>query len=897
MRDARTVSPRADGALPALGAGPAGESLLSPPTHPIVRAQPGPPLGQDARRRRPHGRIGGVFGGDGGALLAALGNRLGPGSALLRAEDLAGPRLVADWDACTLDGRPLVDLAAWRAAVDGDRLAEVQGAFCLAWLDSQGALCLARDAIGHRSLFYAPVAGGLVFASTIHAVLAALTAGGGAARLNLSGLSRYLSCAYLPGRQTLAEGVCKLLPGELLRFARSQPGAAPTSRPLVRLPPEPQPAEQQDEDTLRERLRATLDETIRDLLPADDATPVGATLSGGIDSSLVVALCQRQLGGRLQTFSLSFGPEYKNELPFSSLVAEHCRTQHRVIELSPAVVLAHLDQTIGLLSDPNGDPLTVPNALCFREAAEHVGIVLNGEGGDPCFGGPKNVPMLLAELLGDGGSPDADEARARAGSYLRAHQKCYEELSDLLVPDAFSASEVAALEAEVAAHWQDRRWHSFVGRLMALNVVWKGAHHILPKVDELSAPFGVLPRSPLFDRRLVELAFAIPAGLKLRGSVEKYLLKQAVADVVPASICERPKSGMLVPVEGWFSGPLLPVARERLLDGLRPYHLFRPAYLERLLDGRLPGLRPRRGVKIWLLLTLEAWLRQVLSPTLSETQSRGSPEVGPKVAGDRMEAMADPSQKSQDAQVLKRAIQLAERDRDQADALLHKQVLSEAAEELGVPAHYVDQAAAQLAREQERALATRRKALRIGIGATVALGAVLGAQVLLRPKPPVHYSMRGGDWGLHKNPETAASLRFASLDGREAAVVQVERFGKDAAGKYHVNLDASMALPKVEDHRSVVFSTRGQGLSQVRLFLEVGPQERYRSPPVTLTPQWVEHRLPLSLFEHQRRDGEAWQRAAAKSPHGIERLSFKLGHFMNEETATGEAAVAGLRFE
>jgi asparagine synthase (glutamine-hydrolysing) len=150
---------------------------------------------------------------------------------------------------------------------------------------------------------------------------------------------------------------------------------------------------------------------------------------------------------------------------------------------------------------------------------------------------------------------------------------------------------------------------------MAVNLALKGGHHILPKVDAESAPFGMLPRSPLFDRRVVEMAFAIPPQLKLRGSVEKHLLKQAVRDTLPQAILDRPKSGMLVPVEGWFRGPLAPHARERLLDGLTQTGLVRRDYLERLLAGRLGGLRPRHGAKIWLLLTLESWLRtNLLAP-------------------------------------------------------------------------------------------------------------------------------------------------------------------------------------------------------------------------------------------------------------------------------------------
>ncbi len=204
-------------------------------------------------------------------------------------------------------------------------------------------------------------------------------------------------------------------------------------------------------------------------------------------------------------------------------------------------------------------------------------------------------------------------AQARQSNYLRAHLKCYDDLGAMLAPEVQEALAASPLEARLATHFNDGRWRGFVTRLQALNVTFKGGHHILPKVDALSAPFGVLPRSPLFDRAVVELAFAIPPQLKLRSSVEKYLLKEAVRDLLPAAIIDRPKSGMLVPVEGWFQGPLWSQARERILDGLAPWGLFRLDYLERLVEGRLGGLRPRHGAKIWLLVTLEAWLRTVLA--------------------------------------------------------------------------------------------------------------------------------------------------------------------------------------------------------------------------------------------------------------------------------------------
>lgn len=483
------------------------------------------------------------------------------------------------------------------------QLTQTHGPFALAHEASDGTVTLARDAIGERSLFYALLPDGrVIYASRLQDILATRLV---ARELDLTSVATYLTWSYLPGRETLVRGIYKVMPGEVVRV---KSGNATRNRWWT-LPGEPD--QWRDEHTLRGELRERLESAVRRRLPAGQA--VGATLSGGIDSSLVVALAARLHDGPVITYSVSFGAEYRNELPFSALVARHCGVEQRIVEITPRIVMDELDRTIALLGDPIGDPLTVPNAVLFREASRDVNVVLNGEGGDPCFGGPKNTPMVLAELFGDLYNSDPHRERwHRAASYLRAHQKCYDDLNTMLTPEARAAIANGALEDWVTPYLEDPRWKSFVGRLMSINLLCKGAHHILGKVDALSGPFGVLPRAPLFDRDVVETAFAMPPQLKLRGTIEKYLLKEAVRDLLPREIIERPKSGMLVPVQGWFRGPLLPQARERLLDGLAPFGLFERAYLERLLDGRLPGIHTRRGVKIWLLITLEAWLRGVL---------------------------------------------------------------------------------------------------------------------------------------------------------------------------------------------------------------------------------------------------------------------------------------------
>jgi len=543
-------------------------------------------------------RIGGIVDSRGGGAIpraAIEGMRAALGA---DAQLLVAPGAIADTDACFLQGTPLRDLSRAR-----ERLHEIDGAFAAAWHDEDGTVRLASDPIGQRRIYYSrPADGLLVFASTLHGVL-----GSGLVprRLARNAVPVFLTFAYVPTEQTLVEGVHALPPGHVLEF---HPLRAARVTSYWQLPSTPR--EFASEDALRERLRCELQSAVARALPQDTHAAVGCTLSGGIDSSLVVAIARQLHRGPITTYSIAFGAEHRNELPWSELVAGHCGVARIVVEASPRDVASELDATVGALSQPNGDPLTVPNTLLFRRAACDTRFMLNGEGGDPCFGGPKNAPMLLAELLGT--VDENSDPLARARSYLRAHQKCYDDLPDMLHPELAAELRTQEMEQLVDTWLREPRWPGLLDKLMAINVAFKGAHHILPKVDHLSFASGVSPRSPLFDRRVVELSFEIPARLKRHGAIEKHLLKQAVRDLLPDSILARPKSGMMVPVEAWFQGPLRTFASERLLDGLAAWDLFDRRWLHCLLDARLGGLRPRRGVKIWLLLTLEAWLRKVL---------------------------------------------------------------------------------------------------------------------------------------------------------------------------------------------------------------------------------------------------------------------------------------------
>lgn len=490
------------------------------------------------------------------------------------------------------DGELLLRTYA-RLGADGVRAAE--GMFVLAVADGPD-LVLIRDHLGARTMFYARAGGSWVASSSLRALRRWPPLDTG---LDLPAVRSFLTFAYLPGAETLLRGVSELLPGRCLRLAAD---GSVTSEEFW------EPAELIDEGPTptghARHLRALLERATARRLPA--AEPVGVLLSGGVDSSLVTALAAKLHDHEVLTYSISFGSHLPNELAYSGLVAAHCRTRHRVLDVSGEAVAARLTDTVALLDSPVGDPLTVPNLLLAEAAAgDGLRVVLNGEGGDPVFGGPKNLPMLVFELH----RHEPDPA-VRASAYLRSYRKCHQDLPALLTPEAQAAlADAPPLERFVAGYLGGGEMRSLLNQLLHCNLRTKGAHHILTKVERLTAACGLQGRAPLFDRAVVDHAFAVPPRLKLAGTTEKWVLKEAVRDLLPPTIVDRPKSGMCVPVQQWLTGPLRTLAHEVLLgDAGRSRGLFDAATIRSWLR-REGTLLPRQGGKLWLVLTLELWLR------------------------------------------------------------------------------------------------------------------------------------------------------------------------------------------------------------------------------------------------------------------------------------------------
>ena len=461
------------------------------------------------------------------------------------------------------------------------------------WDRNEQDLRLVRDPVGAYPLYYTTT-GETRWVAPRLALLNRFRS----AELDQAALRDYLCCAFVPGEQTLWKQVRKLRPGVCLQL---QTGDVQTYWRLQ----ESIEAGDQPLEWHGRRLRSRLEAVVQDCLP--EAEPVGVYLSGGLDSSCITALAAQLHSYPVHTYSIHFGQDLPNELTFSSLVAEHCQTQHHILEISPQTLWRRLPETLTQLDEPIGEPLTVPNLIMAEAAQQSVRVVLNGEGGDPCFGGPKNQPMLLNRLYAASAEAEAsDQMKDWVSAYLHSFQKCAADLPNLLRPDLWQS-----LQAEPSVFAPDLQDSAtcYLNRLMRLNIRFKGADQILTKVNNLTRSVGLVGWSPLFDPRIVDLSMTIPPAYKLSGAEEKAVLKAAVADLLPAEIRRRPKSGMLAPVQYGFRQAWRAETKALLLNrkaAIAPY--LNQTLIRQWLayEGDIWG---RYGVKLWLLASLELWLR------------------------------------------------------------------------------------------------------------------------------------------------------------------------------------------------------------------------------------------------------------------------------------------------
>ena len=505
----------------------------------------------------------------------------------------------------------------------------LRGMFALAlWDRAKARLLLARDRLGIKPLYYWISNGVLVFGSEIKAILAHPEV---PREVNPTALDLYLTLQYVPAPWTMFEGIRKLPPGYLLVW-EDREARIERYWDVVFLDA-PRPVREAD---AVEALRERLEEAVRLRLIAD--VPLGALLSGGVDSSAVVALMAREASGPVKTFTVGFdvGGEY-NELEEARTIAKRFGTDHHEIVMDPRQAQEWLPKLIWHLDEPLADRAFLPTFLICRFAREKVKVVLTGEGGDELFAGyPRYAWFRAGESLCKGVPETIRTAAIKlagltAGERIQRYTRLM--LTDLpladrhlawvgnFVPDAKSALWGPALKGRprgeaakelAAAFFPAEKDGSLLHRLMYLDIKTWLADDILHKVDKMSMATSLEARVPLLDHKLVEFVATLPAAIKLPGFQTKRLLKEAVKDLVPAEILHRRKHAFQVPIAEWFRGGLRELLRATLLSADRLRHGFFDAQeVQRLVAEHLEGRRDHNQC-LWNLVCFQLWHEQFI---------------------------------------------------------------------------------------------------------------------------------------------------------------------------------------------------------------------------------------------------------------------------------------------
>lgn len=475
----------------------------------------------------------------------------------------------------------------------------LEGSFTFAIFDKEkNKLFIVRDQIGEKVVYFWYKNHKLLFSSEIKGIL---TNPEVKREVNLASLEKYFTFSYVSGEDTMIKDVYELLPSCYIEFDHDN---FSLNRYWNFYETPTYSEAELSEKALTEELKSLLNDSINKRIPEKET--LGVFLSGGIDSSLVAAIAQKNSEKKINTYSIHFGKDYPNELYYSSMVAEHIKSNHKIVEIRPKSFLNEMFHIIKCLDDPIGDPITVPNFLLAQEAKKEANVIFNGEGGDPCFGGPKNIPMMLSQIY----SEQAEKYFVEK-YYLKSYRKCYEILPYMLSENTLKTleSEYESIEEYVSKNLAEGKLNTFLDKLMYLNVKMKGVHHILVKVDKMTSANGISAIAPIFTPDITNFSFKIPANLKLNGRVEKYLLKKAVEDVLPHEVVYREKKGMMVPVKFWFQKDLKKYAKKILAPkNIKEKGYFNPEFIKKLLNSSLDSrFRQNEGLKLWMLITFEIW--------------------------------------------------------------------------------------------------------------------------------------------------------------------------------------------------------------------------------------------------------------------------------------------------
>jgi asparagine synthase (glutamine-hydrolysing) len=506
----------------------------------------------------------------------------------------------------------------------GSRLCdELDGMFAIAvWDKKTQTLLLARDRLGIKPLYFAARPHRFSFASELKAFFDHPDV---ARALNPAALSHYLTFGYTPADRAILEGVEKLEPARCLVY---QAGAIRRWR-YWQLPAEDRTPPSLDAAVAE--VRAGVVAAVRSHLRAD--VPVGAFLSGGIDSATVVG-AMRALEVEPHTFSIGFDDPAFDELAYARVVARHVGARHEELVVRPDA-WALVESLALKLDEPFADVSAIPTYLVAQMAAQKVKVVLTGDGGDELFAGYDRYPRALSDVRrldrlpgfarGVLAAVSATLAEGAPGKRWLRHASLPPRLRYLDDQALFPADYKARLLAPdlsarlrgddplgAAARRLGDEPGDALSRLLRFDVQQYLPEDLLTKVDRMTMAHSLEARPPLLDHHLVETVFRLPAAFKLQGGVGKVLLRRAVADLVPASVLIREKRGFGVPIRRWFRGPLAEDVAS-ILDDRRTHER---GYFDRRFVTHLRAQHGRgrydQSLRLWGLVMLELWCRKVL---------------------------------------------------------------------------------------------------------------------------------------------------------------------------------------------------------------------------------------------------------------------------------------------
>lgn len=499
---------------------------------------------------------------------------------------------------------------------DGEELfTRLNGMFAIAvWDRRRQKLIAGRDRLGEKPLIYCESGDGLVLASEVKALLAFP---GIPRDIDPEAVALYFASTYVPAPLTIFSRIRKLLPAHLLVYENG------TLRIREYWRPQPAPAVSRRVEELIEEFRALFADAVRLRMIAD--VPLGVFLSGGIDSSAVAAQMAKADQGPVRTFTVGFGDEV-DERPYARMVADRYRTEHKELFVQ-ANLLEEFERIYGYMDEPFGDSSIVPTYLVSRAARQHVKVVLTGDGGDELFAG---YPMYLDQKYRSGSRVKTAATRWANRVALQLFNHDFVASTIPRSPRAFASwhdarsvfrdgelQDVLTAPASGEEFFRNRAQHWLAADSLTTAYMYDVAFYLpddlLKKVDMASMRTSLECRAPFLDHRLVEWALNVPPALKLERDQLKSLLRRAVADLLPPEIINRSKQGFGAPVGSWLRKELRPMALDLTAPGARAERFVSRQAID-AARGALTSVNDngdhRPITKLWLIVVLEAWLRQ-----------------------------------------------------------------------------------------------------------------------------------------------------------------------------------------------------------------------------------------------------------------------------------------------